>query len=188
MLIQINTAITEAVKKAAKETEHEKNNKIRSRKFIEILHYNFRNVVFPLEQVFSKEVINETFNRREYLYDMLVCKKGNTKSGHNSKISIPYIKEAILVLESEFRENLQYSIDDFNKLVCAKSTYYVMILPLSSNHKIHYLDPIKQIAKSIKRELLICFIDPPKKWHNDKINIVSYVYDSEKAEFKPFKS
>lgn len=170
-----------------------KNHKDRSRVFIKFVHnkltelYNSKDIV-----VFSKEKPNNDFNRSEFMYDIHICAFNKVTSPvHGSEL--PYIKESLVEIESEFAENTRESIIDFSKLVVGKAQLKIMILPNSMNgdEKEHYLEPLKNVAIHIPEKLYCIFIPHPRSWENimnsDSCIVYEFVrgdWESKKLEFE----
>ncbi len=164
-MIAILNIIKTALQSAILNSKDYPNLKMKSSEFIKCLHRKLEEYYKDNKEivVFSKEITNTEFSRNEYLYDILVAEKEYTFSEVHKK-KIPYIKKAVIELESEFERNAESSIIDFSKLMCGQADYKIMVLPFTKKLQ-NYLGPLKDIAiNDPNANTAIAFIDHPSNW------------------------
>ncbi len=93
----------------------------RSQEWVKVLAENFRKCYSNQDnkvKVFSKDFGEHRaeFKVNELLYDIAVCRTGETPSAQKGT-PLAYIKEALWVVESEMAKNSHEAIIDFSKLV-----------------------------------------------------------------------
>ena len=180
----ITEAFEEAHNRNINENTPQKTNRKRSSIFIENIHNNFVEEFQEKEiQVSSNAYKNEDFNRREYLFDVLIAEIGYLK--HKN---IPYIRNSKIIIESEFARNIRESAIDFSKLVLSEAEIKIMILPHSieknPNEMEHYLNPLTEVAECVNGNLFVIFVPHPKNWQNEILNdkpVLTKMYKFEKS-------
>lgn len=183
-MIELMKIIRQSTETAIMNSNNYSNYKMKSSEFIKCLHTNFEEYYKNNTDIviFSKEKPNDEFSRNEYLFDILVAEKGYTFSKVHKK-KIPYIKKALIELESEFEQNVKASIIDFSKLICGHADYKIMILPFTNNHN-NYLDPLAEIAvNDVDKNIAAVFIDHPSNWQNsDDLRFKTFKFNNNRFE------
>jgi hypothetical protein len=170
--LEIINLILKSYKEVAKienlEVDLGEKHKQKSRTLIAKIHENLNNY-FNDENIsiFSLGLPNEVFNRSEYLFDIQVCRTDTFNPNVHKEKNVHFIKESLIQIESEFKQDTNASSIDFSKLVCGKSKLKIMILPRSKSRdlcKNNYLIPLTGIAKCINENLYVVFLPHPSKW------------------------
>ena len=137
----------------------------RSRNWVDCLAKRFKSEFTDNDiRVFSKhDDCNRTqFGLNELLYDVVVCRLGYTHAAVHNK-EIPYVKEAIWQVESEFANNTREIVIDFSKLIMGSASHKLFIAAASKNcDKI--LRALIPVANDCSGRIFIAFIPHPKNW------------------------
>ncbi len=109
----------------------------RSQEWVKILAQNFRKYYSNKDDavsVFSKDFGEHRteFKVNELLYDIAVCRTGETLSAQKGT-RLTYIQEALWVVESEMAKDSHEAIIDFSKLVIGSARNKLFIGPKVNN-------------------------------------------------------
>lgn len=152
--------------------------KQKSRTFISKIHENLNNYFDDNNiSVFSLGHHNEFFHRSEYLFDIHVCRTNEFNPSVHREADVYFIQEALVQIESEFKQDITASSIDFSKLVCGKSKLKIMILPRSKSRSLcekNYLAPLTSIAKCVEENLYVIFLPHPDNWN---VNIDTNIFE-----------
>ncbi len=109
----------------------------RSQEWVKVLARNFRKCYSNQDnkvKVFSKDFgeYRAEFKVNELLYDIAVCRTGETPSAQKGTL-LTYIQEALWVVESEMARDSHEAIIDFSKLVMGSAQNKLFIGPKVNN-------------------------------------------------------
>ncbi len=153
------------------ESEIKKLHHERSKHFVELLAEGFRNRYSDNSniKIFSKHFYGnrDEFGINEYQYDVLVCEVDSVISAKQQK-KLPFIKEAIWLVESEFARNTREALKDFNKLVIGNSKYKLFIGPLNSVNDA-FINTLLPAARKCNGTVYITLLSHPDSWDKGKI-------------------
>lgn len=166
-------------------TKHKK----RSNRFINFVSKNlikyFREVYNDVSIKFivfsGTENNKKNFRKNEILYDIHVCEYDTFQSLDKNE-TIHYITKSVIQIESEFRKDIQHSIEDFNKLVCGNAPIKIMVLPLNVET---YHNKFKLLAHNVQGELYLVYIPHPEAWANEEVDnfkVFKYINNDWKEE------
>ncbi|MCF8316504.1 MAG: hypothetical protein K9I71_10285 [Ignavibacteriales bacterium] len=148
------------------ESEIKKLHHERSKHFVELLAEGFRNHYSNNSniKIFTKHFNGnrKEFGINEYLYDVLVCEVDSVISAKQQK-KLPFITEAIWLVESEFARNTREALKDFNKLVIGNSKYKLFIGPLNSVNDT-FISALLPAAKKCNGIVYIILFSHPDSW------------------------
>lgn len=153
------------------ESEIKKLHHERSKHFVELLAERFRDYYSNNLniKIFSKHYYGnrDDFGINEYQYDVLVCEVDSVFSAKQQK-KLPFIKQAIWLVESEFARNTREALKDFNKLVIGNSKYKQFIGPLNSVNDA-FINTLLPAAKKCNGIVYIILLSHPDSWDKGKI-------------------
>lgn len=155
------------------EDEIKKLHQERSKHFVELLAQGFRDYYSNSNfKIFSKHFYGnrEVFGINEYQYDILVCEIDSVISAKQQK-KLPFIKETLWLVESEFARNTREAIKDFNKLVIGNSKYKLFIGPINSVNEA-FINTLLPSAKSCNGQVYISLFSHPDSWSKENINFI----------------
>ena len=109
----------------------------RSQEWVKVLAENFRKCYSNQDnkvKVFSKDFGEHRteFKVNELLYDIAVCRTGETSSAEKGTC-LAYIQEALWIVESEMARDSREAIIDFSKLVMGSARNKLFIGPKVNN-------------------------------------------------------
>lgn len=145
----------------------------RSIRFINKIHDNlkeyFNNELEDITiEVFSSKERNKYFKRNELLFDINVCKLGSFYSSKSIE-PIKYVKESLVQIESEFKNDIRDVAIDFSKLVCGSSKLKILIISEVHNAD-NFIKKLDYIANNIDisndKELYLIQLKHPREWSN----------------------
>ena len=118
-------------------------------------HYEQKKIVSFFNQRNTKD---SPIKFKEFLFDIAVAEIENVEGSS-------FISKPIWQIESEFRQLLSATIDDFQKLISGCAPYKMMVGPLNTkNDSLKYREITQAPASHISEDLYFLFITHPKKW------------------------
>jgi len=140
-------------------------NRNRSRNWVNCLARNFRSRFSSGDvRVFSKhdDLNRKEFGLNELLYDIVVCRIGYTWAATHNK-EVPYVKEAIWQVESEFKASMPAILIDFSKLILGSAPYKLFVGSACRNSE-KILDSLIPVGNNCSGQVFISLIPHPKDW------------------------
>ncbi len=137
----------------------------RSQEWVKVLARNFRKCYSNQdERVFSKDFGGHRteFKVNELLYDIAVCRTGETSSAQKGT-SLTYIKEALWVVESEMARDSHEAIIDFSKLVMGSAPNKLFIGPKVNNQG-NFNKVLLAPAGNCSGNVYLAIIPHPEDW------------------------
>lgn len=159
-----------AFKAARKDTRtfgEQTENQARSSRWVEAVAKAFRGLpaIDASVRVFAKHSEdNADFKISELLYDVLVARTATVRSSHQN-VELPYVTEALWLIESEFANDGREALKDFQKLVIGRAPNKLFIGP-------HVSDPgsfIKVLLPAAKccdpeENVFVALVPEPDAW------------------------
>lgn len=105
--------------------------------------------------------------RSEFLFDIAVCAVARLPAPVHAG-EIDYVRAALLIVESEFANNLAESAEDFSKLVCGRAAVNLFVGPLSRKPS-NYLGPLGHIAHYVGGALYCALVPHPSTWTAEQL-------------------
>ncbi|MBU5614701.1 hypothetical protein [Geomonas azotofigens] len=147
----------------------------RARCWVESLAAEFRKEFGkPDWRVFSIDCDEnkKEFRRNEFLFDITVSRVDFITSPVHAK-SIPFMTDLEWAVESEFSGNTRNVIDDFNKLVVARSKNKLMVIAAGPREKDVWetLRPCAAAATFGGARVFLAAIPHPRHWNSESLQV-----------------
>jgi len=151
-----------------------------------------QNFALGLEKYYSSQPVKilSFFNQRdlsdkqtppvkEFLFDTTVAKCDSFYTSH-SKNLIPFIKEPIWQIESEFKPDMREIVKDFQKLISGIAPFKMMIVPYGKDDSKYYKTDTTHLAKLVRGELwMVAIQHPSKNWYGKPVKFELYRWDKD---------
>ena len=115
-------------------------------------------------RVFSKgcRANRKEFGLNELLYDVSVCRSGTVRSSVHGR-QLPYIREVLWQVESEFALDGREALKDFNKLVCGSAQNKLFAGPLVAANE-GFINVLLPAARVCTGRIVVVLLPHPGRW------------------------
>jgi hypothetical protein len=164
----LNEALEQAQSEPDSGETQQKINLNRSRNWVKALAEQFKKRYEgdPEIRIFTRTDYSnrKDFKLNELLHDVLVCKVGEVESSVHKK-KLPFIKEVLWQIESEFAHNTRSALIDFNKLVLGSGENKLFIASkVKKGTESSFLGVLQPAAGYCTGDVYVCMIPHPARW------------------------